>query len=143
MNKNELASVVLTTSLLLSAAAPSAAQGVAFPAGTELQLQPVTSSPLVQKDRPFPVQFVITNPELKGCRVTMAVKWAAPVSRFYSGDDTQIQCTSWQAVVSGALTGNRQIGATLAPDERVAFLLDKSVMLSRLAGGEKQLVKRD
>lgn len=143
MNKNELASVILATSLLLTSAAASAAQGVVLAAGTELQLQPVKSSPPVQKDRTFPVQFVITNPELKGCRITMAAKWAPSDSRVYSSNDTAIQCNSWQVAVSGALIGNRKFGATLASDEHVAFLLDKSVMLPPLAGDETPLIKRD
>lgn len=142
MYKHPLASAILATSLLFTAATSGAAQGVAIPAGAELQLVPV-SSPFKQEDQPTLAQFAITNPELKGCRVTMAVKWAPSASRFFSSGDQQIQCNSWQGVVSGVLTGNRQIGASLTPDERVAFLLNKSAMLLSFAGAEKQPVKHD
>ncbi|WP_322080083.1 hypothetical protein [Burkholderia cenocepacia] len=142
MYKHQLASAILATSLLFTAATSSAAQGMAIPAGTELQLVPVFS-PFKQEDQPAPAQFAITNPELRGCRVTMAVKWAPSVSRFFSSGDTRIQCDSWQGVVSGALTGNRQMGASLTPGERVTFLLTKSAMLPPPVGVEKHPVKHD
>lgn len=75
MYKHQLASGILATSLVFTAATSSAAQGVAIPAGMELQSVPVFS-PFKQEDQPAPAQFAIANPELRGCRVTMAVKWA-------------------------------------------------------------------
>ncbi|WP_049096873.1 hypothetical protein [Burkholderia cepacia] len=142
MYKHELVSVILATSLLITAATSSAAQGIEIPAGAELELVPV-NSPFKKEDQPTPAQFTIKNPELRGCRVTVAVKWAPSASRYFSSGESRIQCDSWQGVVSGVLTGNQQIGASLTPDERVAFLLKKSAKLPSLAGAEKQPVKHD